>query len=76
MCALVSHFHCLGRSIPFHKLSQQFESSFKEDMRKLNVIPPNTYLRVSDRVQAIVDYIETLMERGYAYQVDEAPGDV
>jgi cysteinyl-tRNA synthetase len=36
-------------------------------MKSLGVLPPETYLRVSDYVEEIVDFIQKLIERGFAY---------
>lgn len=44
---------------------------FREDMTELRVIPPQYYEGVVDSLPAVVSAIETLIERGAAYQVDD-----
>ncbi|WP_247728429.1 cysteine--tRNA ligase [Halovivax limisalsi] len=39
-----------------------------EDMRSLNLLRADVYPRVSEHVPQIIDLVETLVERGYAYE--------
>ncbi|ELZ13536.1 cysteinyl-tRNA synthetase [Halovivax asiaticus JCM 14624] len=39
-----------------------------EDMRALNLLRADVYPRVSEHVPEIIDLVETLVERGYAYE--------
>jgi cysteinyl-tRNA synthetase len=39
-----------------------------EDMRSLNLLRAEVYPRVSEHIPEIIDLIETLIERGYAYE--------
>jgi cysteinyl-tRNA synthetase len=41
-----------------------------EDMRGLNLLRAEVYPRVSEHVEAIVEMIERLLERGYAYEAN------
>ena len=36
-------------------------------MRKLNVLPPTLYARVSDHIPLIIEFIEKLIDKGFAY---------
>jgi cysteinyl-tRNA synthetase len=40
------------------------------DMRSLNLLRAEVYPRVSEHVPEIIDLIETLIEKGYAYEAD------
>ncbi|MCU4925169.1 cysteine--tRNA ligase [Halobacteria archaeon AArc-dxtr1] len=40
------------------------------DMRRLNLLRAEVYPRVSEHVPEIVDLVETLIERGYAYEAN------
>ncbi len=51
----------------------QYVESYLRDLRTLNVLPAHHYPRVTEEVPAIVEMIQGLLERGYAYGVD---GDV
>jgi cysteinyl-tRNA synthetase len=58
------------RGIAPQDLAPQFEQSFMRDMQSLNVLPPSTYVRVTDHMQEIIDYISALERRGYTYTVE------
>ena len=49
------------------ELSRYWESEFKRDMLRLGVRPPAAWLRVTDHMDAIVAFIEGLIDSGYAY---------
>lgn len=51
----------------FTNVAQTFYESFREDMSALNVSPPHFYLRVTDHVQDIIDYVRRIEELGAAY---------
>lgn len=52
---------------------ERYIREFKEDMESLNVIPADAYPRASEEIPAIIEMIEGLMAKGYAY---ESQGDV
>ena len=62
---------CLPRDFPLFnlpvytgedpaQLALRFEESFKRDMTVLGVRPPLTYMRVSDHIPHIIQYIELI----------------
>lgn len=51
-------------------VARTFTASILEDMRGLNMLRADVYPRVSEHIPEIIDLIETLLERGYAYEVD------
>jgi cysteinyl-tRNA synthetase len=53
------------------ELADKFIKSFLEDMEKLNIKPAELYPRVSEHVDDIIKFIETLIEKGYAYVADD-----
>ncbi|GJQ09008.1 hypothetical protein GpartN1_g799.t1 [Galdieria partita] len=57
----------------FCTLSGRYEREFWEDLDKLNCLPPTYITRVTDYIPEIINFIEKLVERGYAY---EAGGSV
>ncbi|MGV1036279.1 MAG: cysteine--1-D-myo-inosityl 2-amino-2-deoxy-alpha-D-glucopyranoside ligase [Candidatus Nanopelagicales bacterium] len=57
--------------VPWQELAHSQIQLFREDMTELRVIPPQYYEGVVDSLPAVVSAIETLIERGAAYQVDD-----
>jgi cysteinyl-tRNA synthetase len=54
-------------------LADRFYKEFYRDMEALGITSVNLYAKASEHVPEIVDQISTLIQKGYAYQVD---GDV
>ncbi len=50
-----------------------YEAAFLEDMRALNVMPPDIAPRATETVPRMIEMIQGLVDKGYAYAVD---GDV
>ncbi|MGT2743186.1 cysteine--tRNA ligase [Streptococcus plurextorum] len=55
------------------ELSDKFIAAFKEDVEKLGVKPATKNPRVIDYMDEIIDFVQVLIDKGYAY---EAAGDV
>ena len=51
----------------FKKVSNLYYNSFIQDMKALNVLDANCYLRVSDHINTIIDYINVILDKGFAY---------
>ncbi len=56
------------QNIPFEQLSRKFEAEFHEDMEMLGVEPPNVLTRVTEYMEDIVEYIDTIIKKGLAYE--------
>jgi cysteinyl-tRNA synthetase len=52
------------------EVARHFTGSVIEDMRGLNLLRAEVYPRVSEHVPEIVDLVETLIKKGYAYESD------
>lgn len=55
---------------PLH-LAERYIRSFEEDMAALNVLPPTSAPRATKTMDKIIEMVQGLIERGYAY----APGN-
>jgi cysteinyl-tRNA synthetase len=49
-------------------LVQKFIALYENDMRDLNVLPPDIYPRATGEVPEMIDIISRLIEKGYAYE--------
>jgi len=56
--------------IAFTEISRKYESEFLDDMALLNVRLPTVITRVSEYIPEIVQYIEKIIENGYAYEAN------
>ena len=54
-------------------LSDKYIAAYQEDTQAINVKPANIHPRVMDNIPDIIQYIEVLIEKSYAY---ESQGDV
>ncbi|MCL9813137.1 cysteine--tRNA ligase [Natranaeroarchaeum aerophilus] len=52
------------------EVARHFVGETIEDMRSLNLKRADVYPRVSEHVPEIIDLVETLLERGYAYEAN------
>lgn len=52
----------------FAALSQYWEEQFHIDMDSLNVLPADALTRVSEYVPEIIEFVEKIIQNGYAYE--------
>ncbi len=52
------------------ELAHKFEKDFKEDMETLNVTNVNFYARATEHIPEIIDQIQRLINKGYAYATE------
>ncbi|WP_419878223.1 cysteine--tRNA ligase [Brevibacillus centrosporus] len=55
------------------EVADRFTDAFNEDLRSLNVLPPDIQPRVMQTIPEIITFVEGLIEKGFAY---ESEGDV
>ncbi|XP_049295504.1 probable cysteine--tRNA ligase, mitochondrial [Anopheles funestus] len=51
----------------WQQLARKYEDEFWSDLKKLNVRLPDVKLRVTDHIPAIVQFVQTLIEKGFSY---------
>ncbi|KAI9315543.1 tRNA synthetases class I (C) catalytic domain-containing protein [Dichotomocladium elegans] len=51
----------------FRELPAYWEDMYFKDMKELNVLPPSVKTRVSEYVPEIVEYVQKIIDNGYAY---------
>ena len=54
-----------------HQLAAQYENEYMSDMAALHNTNVDIYARAHDHIDQIVSQIETLIDRGHAYQLDD-----
>ncbi|MFP4021625.1 MAG: cysteine--tRNA ligase [Halanaerobium sp.] len=52
------------------ELADKYANAFLEDIREFNIKAADKYLRVSENIDEIIEMVETLIEKGYAYEVN------
>ena len=57
--------------IPASELARKFEKRYIEDMHKLNVKGVNLFARATDHVDEILDQIQRLIDKGFAYETED-----
>lgn len=51
-------------------LADKYANAFLEDLREFNIKPADKYLRVSENIDEIIEMVETLIEKDYAYEIN------
>ncbi|MHB9026895.1 MAG: cysteine--tRNA ligase [Armatimonadota bacterium] len=59
--------------VPWETLPERFIKVYFEEMDSLNVKRATVYPKATDNIQEIINLVQALLEKGYAYEVD---GDV
>ena len=52
-------------------LSQAYEKEYLKDMKIIGVDSVNKYARATDHIKEIISQVERLMEKGFAYKIDD-----
>ncbi|CCG82511.1 Probable cysteinyl-tRNA synthetase [Taphrina deformans PYCC 5710] len=51
-------------------LTTYWEQKFDEDMANLNVLKPDKVVRVTEFMQAIIDFVQNIIKNGFAYEAN------
>ncbi|OAA80542.1 Cysteinyl-tRNA synthetase, class Ia [Akanthomyces lecanii RCEF 1005] len=54
----------------FTDLTKAMEDLFMQDLDSLNVLPPDVITRVTEYVPQIADFVQRIVEKGFAYEAD------
>ena len=57
--------------IPSDVLARRFEKMYREDMEKLHVNGVNLFARATDHMPEIIDQIQRLIDKGFAYETED-----
>lgn len=60
-----------GNLNKFKELTRRYEADFFTDLRKLNIEKPEKVTRATDYIDKIVQFIEDLIKKGFAYKSDD-----
>ncbi len=52
------------------ELAEKYTGAYLDDIEKLNVRRASKYVKATENIDAIIDMIEKLVDRGYAYEAD------
>jgi len=53
------------------EIAKMYADLFMEDIKKLNIIKPNNIVKATDKITEMIEYVEELMENGYAYETSD-----
>lgn len=68
---MINEARAEGTTVP--KLAEKFINAFLEDTTVLNIEPATLHPRATHEIKDIINFVKTLIDKGYAYEVD---GDV
>ncbi|MBU1046544.1 cysteine--tRNA ligase [Patescibacteria group bacterium] len=54
------------------EITKKYIDIYEKDTQELNILPPTTRCRATDYIQEMIDMIQILMDKGFAYQTDLA----
>lgn len=61
----------IEKGLPLKEYTKTYIDAFFEDLAKLNIEPAEHYPAATDFIPEMISIIETLFEKGYAYQSDD-----
>ena len=68
---MINEARAEGTTVP--ELAERYIKAFLEDTTALNIEPATLHPRATHEIPAIIDFVQTLIDKDYAYEVD---GDV
>lgn len=59
-----------ARNITVKELADQYIAAFEEDTQRINILPATTRTKATDVIAEIIQFVEDLIDKEYAYQVE------
>jgi len=56
---------------PWKEIAEFYEKSFMDDIKKLKINSVNKFIPATNHIKEIIKQISTLIEKGYAYQIED-----
>ena len=56
--------------VPFTEIATRYEASFFEDMDTLHLARPDVVTHVTEYIDEIINYIQTILDNGFAYRAN------
>ena len=60
----------IEEGVPAEEISERYIKECQKDMASMNVRPATTHPKATQEIDGMIDMIETLIEKGFAYPVD------
>lgn len=61
----------ISQEVPLKDFTSKFEKAFFEDLNSLNILKASEYPRATEHVKEMVEIIEILLKKGYAYKAED-----
>ena len=58
-------------NLPLDEFTAKYKASFFEDLKVLNIEPAEVYPAATDHIDEMIDLVQTLIDKGFAYQADD-----
>ncbi|MFA4819226.1 MAG: cysteine--tRNA ligase [Patescibacteria group bacterium] len=56
---------------PAHQLADEYTKLFQENLRELNILPPDIWCRATDHINEQIKLIATLEQKGFTYKTSD-----
>ena len=53
------------------EITKLYISNFKDDLKALSILPPDQFPNATDHIDQMIDMIQSLIDKGYAYPTDD-----
>ncbi len=60
-----------ANNTPLNDFTSKYKTAFFDDLKVLNIEPAEVYPAATDHIAEMITLIETLIEKGFAYQADD-----
>nr|MBI4157055.1 cysteine--tRNA ligase [Candidatus Woesearchaeota archaeon] len=61
----------LDENINTEKIARKYETEYYKDMKVLGINSVNKYARATDHIKEIINQVQGLMNKGFAYKIDD-----